>query len=138
MNFVINTDGASRGNPGPASYGFVIKNKEGVILHQEGVTIGVATNNIAEYTAVLKALEYVEKRYGGRTPHTVEIVADSELIIRQLSGKYKVKNPNLSLIYFEIKNLEEKIGVIKYRNVPREQNFIADRLANIALDKDLK
>jgi ribonuclease HI len=135
MNLIINTDGASRGNPGPASYGFVIKQSDGPILHQEGKTIGRATNNIAEYTAVLSSLEYVKKHIKDNKPHKIEVITDSQLIARQLDGSFKIKNENLKEIYFKIKSLELEIGYVFYRNVPREQNFIADRLANKALDE---
>ncbi|MBI2596426.1 ribonuclease HI family protein [Candidatus Daviesbacteria bacterium] len=134
MNLIINTDGASRGNPGPASYGYIVKSNTGVILHQEGKVIGVTTNNIAEYTAVLKSLEYIEKKYIDKIPHEIEVIADSELIIRQLSGRYRVKNLRLKEIYYQIKQKEKTLGKIIYRSVPRKENYIADRLANIALD----
>lgn len=135
MELIINTDGASRGNPGRASYGYVIKTKDGVILHQEGAKIGIATNNIAEYSAVLKSLEYIHKYFFKKAPHNIEVISDSELIVRQLSGLYKIKNPGLLTIFVKIKDLEEKLGEINYKSVPREKNFIADRLANIALDE---
>src|SRR3989344_2935549 len=134
MNFIINTDGASRGNPGPASYGYIIKTLEGVIMHQEGKVIGVTTNNIAEYTAVFASLGYIQKRWGSKAPHKIEVVTDSQLIAMQLSGKYKIKNAGLKVVFDAIKLLEMELGEISYRNVPRAQNFIADRLANQALD----
>ncbi len=134
MDLIINTDGASRGNPGLAAYGFIIKTSSGVILHQEGGAIGSETNNIAEYTAVLKSLEYVWFKYQKKSPHKIKVISDSQLIIRQLANLYKVKNPNLKVIFEKIKSLEDKLGVVNYQSVPREQNFIADRLANKALD----
>jgi ribonuclease H / adenosylcobalamin/alpha-ribazole phosphatase len=138
MNLIINTDGASRGNPGPASYGYVIKDKiSGVILHQEGKVIGINTNNVAEYTAVLKAFEYAAKYFSKKAPHEIEIVTDSELIARQLAGFYKVKNANLKILFDKIKSIEIELGKVAYRNVPRAQNFMADKLANIALDNNL-
>lgn len=133
MKFIINTDGACRGNPGPASYGFLIKSDSGTILHQEGKTIGVTTNNVAEYTAVLSALKYIQNYYPN-SKHTLEVITDSQLIASQLSGKYKIKNANLKLIFDQIKKIENNLGEIIYRNVPRAQNHIADRLANQALD----
>lgn len=135
MDLIVNTDGASRGNPGKAAYGFIIKTKAGVILHQEGSKIGVATNNIAEYSAVLKSLEYIHKYLSQKGPHNIEIISDSELIVRQLSGLYKIKNLGLSKLFRKIKDLENPLGVISYKSVPREKNFIADRLANKALDE---
>lgn len=139
MNLIINTDGASRGNPGQASYGYLIKDaKSGAILHEEGKAIGVATNNIAEYTAVLKSLEYIKNRYSLKGPHIIEVVSDAQLIAQQLAGNWRIKNPGLKNIFEQIKMLEFDLGRVSYRNVPREQNFIADRLANQALDKELE
>lgn len=136
MNLIVNTDGACRGNPGPASYGFVIKTKEGVILHQEGNEIGEATNNIAEYTAVLASLEYIKKNYSNKRPHQINLLTDSQLIAKQLSGLYKLKNQRLKELFYEIKILEFEVGAVNYINVPREKNFLADRLANKALDQE--
>lgn len=135
MNLIINTDGASRGNPGPSSYGYIIKDEDGVILHQEGKYIGVTTNNIAEYSAVLNALEYVNKNFGQKAPHKIEIIADSELIIRQLSGRYRVKNLRLLEIYKKIKFNEPLLGEVKYSHVLRHENYIADKLANMAFNR---
>lgn len=134
MKLLINTDGGSRGNPGPSAYGFIIKTSEGVILHQEGGKIGLSTNNIAEYTAVLKAFEYLTSYQSRKLPAEVEIICDSQLIAQQLSGNFKIKNARLLEIYTKIKDFEKKIGKVGYRNVPRAENFIADRLVNAALD----
>lgn len=136
MKLVINTDGASRGNPGPAAYGFLIKTNSGVMLHQEGKAIGIATNNIAEYTAVLKALEYIKKNLVEKTSPKVKVVSDSLLIVKQLSGKYKIKNPGLKVLFDLIKSLEIELGgAVGYEHTYRENNFLADKLANQALDK---
>lgn len=135
MDFVINTDGASKGNPGPSSYGYIIKNRGGAIVHQEGELIGVTTNNVAEYTAVVKALEYIVNRFSKKAPHQAEVVADSKLVVEQLSGRYKIKSPNLIPLFDKIKELEVEVGRVTYRSVPREENFIADRLANLPFDR---
>lgn len=135
MDFVVNTDGASKGNPGPSSYGYIIKNRGGAIVHQEGKLIGVTTNNVAEYTAVLKALEYIVQRFSLKAPHKVEVVADSRLAVEQLSGRFKIKSPNLIPLFKKIKELEMEAGEVFYRSVPREENFIADRLANLPFEK---
>lgn len=135
MDLVINTDGASRGNPGPASYGFVIKARGGAVLHQEGEQIGVATNNFAEYTAVIKAFEYIVKKFFRKAPHKIEVIADSRLVVEQLSGRFKIKSPNLLPLFEGIKTLEFDLGQVSYRSVPREENFIADKLANRAFEK---
>lgn len=134
MDLVINTDGASRGNPGPASYGFVIKARGGALLHEEGEQIGVTTNNVAEYTAVVKAFEYIIKRFFRKAPHKIEVVADSRLLVEQLSGRFKIKSPNLLPLVDKIKMMEFDLGHVTYRSVPREENFIADRLANRAFE----
>jgi ribonuclease HI len=134
MKLVINTDGASRGNPGPAAYGFIIKDGNGMILHEEGRVIGVETNNIAEYMGAFKALEYVKERLFPKAPHQILFQADSQLVIRQLAGIYKIKNPKLKEIYQKIIALLPDLGEIEFRHVPREENFIPDKLANRALD----
>lgn len=135
MDFVVNTDGASKGNPGPSSYGYVIKNRGGAIVHQEGEKIGVTTNNVAEYTAVIKALEYIVKRFFRKAPHKVEVIADSRLLVEQLSGRFKIKSPNLLPLVDNIRELETEIGNIIYKHVPREENFLADRLANMPFER---
>lgn len=137
MHLIVNTDGASRGNPGKASYGYVIAEKGGAILHQEGKTLGVTTNNVAEYTGVLAAISYIEKRWGEDKTLQVEVRADSKLAIEQLSGRYKLKSPHLAVIFHQIKEKEIKLAHVSYIHVPRGENFIADRLANQALDNEL-
>lgn len=134
MILTVNTDGASRGNPGPSSYGFVIKDKDtSVIIYEEGKTLGINTNNFAEYTAVLRAMEYILNRFKKDISH-IEVIADSQLVAQQLSGNYKIKSPSLKLIFDRIKCLELELPPVFYKNVPRELNKEADRLANQALD----
>lgn len=135
MDLIINTDGASRGNPGPASYGFVLKSKDGPILHEEGEQIGVTTNNVAEYTAVIKAFEYIIKKFFRKAPHKIEVVSDSRLVVEQLSGRFKIKSSNLMPLFDKIKTMEFELGTVFYRSVPREENFLADRLANRAFER---
>lgn len=135
MDLVVNTDGASRGNPGPSSYGFLIKARGGAILHEEGELIGVTTNNVAEYTAVLKALEYITKKFFRKVPHKIEIISDSRLIVEQLSGRFKIKSSHLIPLFEKIKAMELEVGKVFYKSVPREENFLADRLANRAFEK---
>ncbi|MBI2021451.1 ribonuclease HI family protein [Candidatus Daviesbacteria bacterium] len=135
MEVVINTDGASRGNPGPSSYGYIIKSVSGVMLHQESKKIGLATNNIAEYTAVLFSLKYLKDHYVHKAPHQVQVLSDSKLITEQLKGNFKIKNLKLKEIYQKIKILEFELGMVFYKHVPRSKNFLADRLANKALDE---
>lgn len=133
MKLIIYTDGASRGNPGPASYGFTISDELGKLLHEEGEYIGKTTNNVAEYIAVLCALEWVRDNYSDQRVE-IELFADSKLAAEQLSGRYKIKHPNLKSLFEQIKILEMQLGVIKYTHVPRGKNTEADKLANKALD----
>lgn len=132
MKLTIFTDGASRGNPGQASYGFTISDEKGNLIYEEGKYIGVTTNNVAEYTAVLEAFKYLKKKYPEKLQ--IDLFADSRLVVEQLSGRFKVKNPRLKLIFEQIKILELEIGRVFYTHIPREKNFKADSLANKALD----
>lgn len=135
--FIIFADGASRGNPGPASVGFIIKSLDGVIWVQGGLYLGTATNNVAEYSAVKLALKRLMDDFSNLLPVEVEVRVDSQLIARQLAGLYKIKNPTLKTIFADIKQLEELTGKVNYTHIPRNQNFIADKLANQALDNYL-
>lgn len=134
MNFIIYTDGASRGNPGHASCGIVIQSPDGVIWVQDGKYLGIETNNVAEYNAVLWALERLSTDFAKHLPTTVEFRLDSQLLANQLSGNFKVKNPTLQVLFTRIKNLEPQIGKINYIYTPRANNFLADKMANMALD----
>ena len=134
MHLVVFTDGASRGNPGPASFGFVIKTKDGLILHQEGKAIGPQTNNFAEYTALLSALTYIEKYLIKDTPIKVECFLDSLLVVSQLNGVYKIRNSALFSLNSGIKDISKRLGRVSFTHVRRYKNILADKLANIALD----
>lgn len=138
MKLIIYTDGASRNNPGLASYGFTISDDKGRLLYEEGKFIGIATNNFAEYSAVLAALKYVLKRFFKDFPLTIYVYVDSKLVANQLSGKYKIKSPNLKGLILQVRNLMVNIGEVYFYYIPRAQNKQADQLANIALDKRLK
>ncbi len=133
MKLIIFTDGASRGNPGPASFGFTVADENGKLLHEEGEYIGETTNNVAEYTAVRRALGWVLKKYGNEKVQ-VNLFADSKLVAEQLSGRFKVKSAHLKPIIDEIKILGLELGGVIYSHIPREKNSEADRLANKALD----
>lgn len=133
--FIIFTDGASRGNPGPASYGFTVADKDGKMLHEEGEYIGNTTNNAAEYTAVLEAFKLIREKYKDKLPSRVEVFADSKLVAEQLSGRYKIKHPNLKPLFDQIKLLELELGSVIYTHIPRSENALADKLANQALDR---
>ena len=126
---VINADGASRGNPGPAAIGATISDGQGKLIARISRYIGTATNNQAEYLAVIAALNEAI-RLGARK---VDISLDSELVVRQLSGRYRVKNARLKLLYQEVKQLRQQLEVFTITHVSRSQNREADKLANMAL-----
>ena len=127
---VANVDGGARGNPGPAGYGVHITRDDGTVVDLKEA-IGVATNNIAEYTGLLAALRWAVDE-GVRALH---VKADSELMIKQMLGEYRVKNPGLQPLYEEAKRLTDRIGGVTYEHVRREFNQDADRLANEAMDE---
>lgn len=132
--YIIHVDGASRGNPGEASYGFVILNSSGKVIYQESGYIGRATNNVAEYTALVRALEFaVQKRI-----KQVEIRSDSQLLVRQLAGLYKIKSEPLAKLHQCCKELLANFEKFQIQHVPREENRLADKLANFALDQRQK
>lgn len=133
MKLIIYTDGASRGNPGHASYGFTISDENGKLIFEEGKYIGIATNNVAEYMAVLEALKYI-KKFLGKQSLQIELYADSKLVVEQLSGRFKVKSPHLKPLIEQIQILKMELGGGIHNHVPREKNTEADRLANLALD----
>jgi ribonuclease HI len=127
-----NSDGGSRGNPGPGAIGVVIR-KDGEILIKHSMLIGkFVTNNVAEYEALIKALELASKCTKGE----ITCCLDSELVVKQLLGKYRVKNPKLLELFLKIQKLQENFEKIIYKHVRREDNFqqIADELLNNELD----
>jgi len=126
----LSTDGGARGNPGPAAYGYVLETDDGHVLDARGKTIGVATNNVAEYRALIaglaKAVELgVEE---------LEVVSDSELLVKQMRGEYKVKNAALRELSLEAAGLARLLAGVSYTAVRREHNELADQLVNDALD----
>jgi ribonuclease HI len=124
------TDGGARGNPGPAAYGYVLEDEDGTVLDARGQAIGVATNNVAEYSGLVAGLaKAVELGVG-----ELEVVSDSELVVRQMSGDYRVKNEGLKPLYLEASGLASRLSKVSYRAVRREHNKLADRLVNEALD----
>ena len=125
------TDGGSRGNPGPAAYGFVLEAEDGTVLEARGEPIGVATNNVAEYSALVAGLE----RAVEAGVHELEVVSDSELLVKQMRGEYRVKNRALQDLFLEASRLARKLGRVTYTAVRREHNELADRLVNDALDR---
>jgi len=125
------TDGGSRGNPGPAAYGFVLKAEDGTVLDARGEAIGVATNNVAEYSALVAGLE----RAAEVGVEDLEVVSDSELLVKQMRGEYKVKNRALQELFLDASRLARKIRRVQYTAVRREHNELADSLVNEALDR---
>lgn len=134
---IIYTDGGSRGNPGPAAFGYVIKDADGNVLKQHGEAIGKATNNEAEYQAVIAALKKAKQMLGKeklKRTH-IEVRMDSELAVRQLSGIYKIENERLQPLFMEMWNLRVELGGnISFVHIPRERNTEADKMVNQALD----
>ena len=129
MQAIIHIDGGSRGNPGPAAFAVVIQRVNApVVEHYD--TMGTATNNVAEYTALLEALTKAHEL--GATE--LEINSDSELLVKQMTGLYKVKNEELRDLYLEAKELAKNFSTVKFQHIRREFNKRADELCNIALD----
>jgi len=139
MEIEIFTDGGSRGNPGPAAIGVVIKEKSGKKIYNIGRYIGISTNNDAEYKALLEGLSYLVEHFKVRSVEmkmglNVSCFLDSELVVKQMNGEYKVKNPNIKTLWKKIKELERRFSSIEYVHIPREKNSEADYLVNQALD----
>ncbi|MFC1942360.1 ribonuclease HI family protein [Chloroflexota bacterium] len=128
---IIYTDGAARGNPGPAAIGATIKDEKNNLIATVSSHIGISTNNQAEYKAIIAALEKAFS-LGARY---VELKSDSELVVRQINGRYRVKNLGLKPLYQHVKQLIDSLESFTIAHVPREQNTEADNLANIALDR---
>ena len=134
MKLIIRTDGGARGNPGPAGIGVVVEDEKKNVLEEHAKYLGVTTNNQAEYRAAILGLE----RALALGATSVDVIADSELLVRQANGEYKVKNPALAQRYLELKNLETQLGGhVKYRHVRREYNTHADKLSNDAMDRGM-
>jgi ribonuclease HI len=124
------TDGGARGNPGPAAYAYVLEAENGTVLAAHGEAIGVATNNVAEYRALVEGLH----KAVDAGVDELEVVSDSELVIKQMRGEYRVKNRALQELSLEAARLARRLRSISYTAVRREQNELADRLVNDALD----
>lgn len=127
---VAHIDGASRGNPGPAAYGVVVENADGAALAALSKFLGRATNNVAEYQALVAALDYAFQNHHRQ----LRVLTDSELLARQIEGRYKVKSPDLKPLFERAKQMILRLESFRIRHVPREENAEADRLANQALD----
>jgi ribonuclease HI len=124
------TDGGARGNPGPAAFAYVLEAEDGTVLAAHGERIGVATNNVAEYSGLIAGLRRAAELHVPR----VEVVSDSELLVKQMRGEYRVKNEALRRLSLEAARLARELGAVEYRHVRRAHNELADRLVNEALD----
>ena len=130
MRATLFTDGGARGNPGPAAYAYVLEAEDGTVLDARGEAIGVATNNVAEYRALVAGLE----RAAEAGVRELEVVSDSELLVKQMRGEYKVKNSALRGLVLDASRHARRLDTVTYRHVRREHNELADRLVNEALD----
>jgi len=126
----LSTDGGARGNPGPAAYGYVLETEDGHVLDARGEAIGIATNNVAEYRALVAGLEKAVEL----GVDELEVISDSELLVKQMTGEYKVKNAALRELSLEAARLARNLRRVSYKAVRREHNELADRLVNEALD----
>jgi ribonuclease HI len=131
--FVVEADGGSRGNPGPAAYGTVVKDGEtGAVLREIAEHIGTASNNVAEYRGLIAGLE----RALELGVDDLTVVSDSELMVKQMRGEYRVKNEALQDLFLKASRLARQVGRVEYTNVRRAENELADALVNAALDAD--
>ena len=132
MKVRLFTDGGARGNPGPAAFGFVLEAENGDLLASEGEAIGVATNNVAEYRGLIAGLE----RAIANEVRELEVVSDSELMVKQMRGEYRVKNEGLQELHAHARALAGHFDTIEYRHVRRAENELADKLVNQVLDAE--
>ena len=130
MKAKLSTDGGARGNPGPAAFAYVLEADDGTVLAAHGETIGVATNNVAEYRGLIAGLEKAREL----GVQEVDVVSDSELMVKQMLGEYRVKNEALRELSLRAGRLAREIGSVTYTAVRREHNELADRMVNDALD----
>lgn len=137
--FIVYTDGGSRGNPGEAAIAAVICNEKGEPLKKIGEHIGTATNNEAEYRAPIMALKKIKSLFGKENTKAtqVEFRMDSELVVNQLEGRYKIENSNIQKLFLELWNLKTEFARVTFIAIPRERNKEADRLVNETLDARL-
>jgi ribonuclease HI len=124
------TDGGARGNPGPAAFGYVLEAENGTVLAAHGEAIGTATNNVAEYRALIAGLDKAAEA----GVDELEVVSDSELLVKQMRGEYKVKSETLRGLFEQASDRANRLGSVRYTAVRREHNELADRLVNEALD----
>ncbi len=138
MHIVIHTDGGSRGNPGPAASAFTVHSPQNETLHEEKKFLGTATNNVAEYSALLMAHEWLAENAKKMDIQKADILMDSELIVKQMTGEYRIKDETLKLLASRVKSLESSLPFsVVYAHVRRAQNARADELVNAAMDEEL-
>ncbi len=130
MKLIVYTDGGARGNPGPGAIGVIIKNSEGKVIKEVGKFIGRATNNEAEYKAIIEGL----KECKDKKATSLECFLDSLLVVNQLNGDFKVKDKKIKIFWNEAKNLEKNFKEVSYHHIPREKNHLADKVVNEVLD----
>ena len=136
MHFILYADGGSRGNPGPAGAGALVRDEEGTPVVTVSEFLGTTTNNIAEYTAVLRALEGLRALLGSASNSaSVEARLDSQLVVRQMNGEYKIKHPNIVPLAMKVKEAIRAFREVSFTHVYREDNTEADALANAAMDR---
>ncbi len=137
---IINIDGGSRGNPGPAALGVSVRSSRGEVIKEYGQCIGIATNNEAEYQALVFALKKVKTLFGKEKAKNLplELKSDSELLVSQMTGKYKIKEPKIQQLFLKAWNLKVEFNNIEFSAIPRAENKQADRLVNEALDSQSK
>jgi ribonuclease HI len=134
MAIVAYIDGGARGNPGPAGYGVRIEDEQGSLINEFNGFIGNSTNNVAEYNGLLAALRYAQQ-HGHRS---LRIRSDSELLVKQMRGEYRVKNAGLQPLHQQARAIADSLERVVFEHVRREQNKDADRLANLAMDQGTK
>ena len=138
MQFTIFADGGSRGNPGPAGSGAVVRDEKGKIVAEVSEFLGTTTNNVAEYTGILSALETLLSLVGeDASEASVVVKMDSMLVVKQMNGEYKIKHPNLTPLAARVKELSRKFKSVSFAHVYREHNKEADKLANLAMDRGM-
>jgi len=138
MKLIINTDGGARGNPGPSGIGVVIATDDGKTISFHKKYIGEATNNVAEYKALILALQEAQRIFNLESSIlNLEVNMDSELIVRQMQGRYKIKDERLKILASEVLKLIKQFKTVSFNHVRREQNKLADKLVNEAIDEAL-
>jgi len=131
LHLIIHTDGGARGNPGPAAAGVVVRDAEdGQVVHQKGIFLGKATNNVAEYRGLLVGLEFA----AGMKADEVTVKSDSELLVKQMNGEYRVKNETLKVLFEQANDMVRAFDSCTFQHIPRGQNKEADRLVNRAIN----